>query len=553
MEETQPRVNCVPCRIVEVRYEFPSLPCDHCQQAAEAVDHAERTAIDLHLNHPTLLHITISVHYCASCGHYFRAQPSFLRPDAIYTNRVVMKAVQSVFEDAMAKRRVTDRLARDFWVKPSETSIRNWCKTYQAGFNFDTDYQPWAIRSFSGVLCVDEVYQGELALLLAVDPAAPQGDRLMGYQLIQGTVDADKMETFLSHLRELGISPEEVITDGSSLYPATLKKVWPTAVHQLCLFHETRHVTKGVMEAIQDLRKALPAPPPAERQGKGGPIVNYPPSEDPNHPAVQRWRQRRQERQAGIEQVQCLSNQGLSQRAIARQTGLNRRTVKQWLKEPIVPVEPVTKTELILSQEERWEQPASSQRTNDIPQPPAPWKDWDDVRQVREALQEYRFLFVKQPRHLTDEERVHMADLLSSPIGVQLQMPYEFMKDWYAFWRTSDDRRLPVEEAVARYRAWQACEAYQQIKPLQRVLERITPRRFRHLSHFLTNPRWEATNNGAERAGRDFRHKQAPHFNLRSKEEIEGMITVHAVHQMQRSLSTPYVSVGLPTRGRLPA
>jgi len=26
MEETLPRVNCVPCRIVEVRYEFPSLP-----------------------------------------------------------------------------------------------------------------------------------------------------------------------------------------------------------------------------------------------------------------------------------------------------------------------------------------------------------------------------------------------------------------------------------------------------------------------------------------------------------------------------------------------
>jgi hypothetical protein len=532
---------------------FPGLPCDHCQQAAVAVDRAERIAIDLDLDRPILLHITVSVHHCANCGHYFRAQPPFLRPDAIYTNRVVMKAVQSVFEDAMAKRRVTDRLARDFWVKPSEASIRNWCKTYQARFSFETDYQPWAIRSFSGVLCVDEVYQDELALLLAVDPAAPQGDRLMGYQLIQGTVDADKMETFLTHLRELGIAPEEVITDGSNLYPTTLKKVWPTAVHQLCLFHETRHVTKGVMEAIQDLRKALPMPPAAERQGKGGPIVNHPPSEDPDDPAVQRWHARRQERQAGIEQVQRLYQQGLSQRAIARQTRLNRRTVKQWLKEPIVFVEPVTETELILSQEEGQEEPPHSHKTNEIPQPPAPWKDWDDVRRVREALQEYRFLFVKQPQHLTEEEQVHITDLLSSPIGSQLQIPYTFMKDWYAFWRTPDHRRLPIEEAKARYHAWQSCETYRQIKPLQRVLDRTTPERFGHLSHFLTNERWEATNNGAERTGRNFRHQQAPHFNLRSVEGIKGSITVHAVCQMQRSLSTPYEAVGLPTRGRLPA
>jgi len=226
MEETLPRVNCVPCYIVDVYFAFPSLPCDYCQRPAEAVDRAERTAIDLHLDHPVLLHITVSIHYCTNCDHYFRAQPPFLRPDAVYTNRGVMKAVQAVFEDAMAKRRVTDRMARDFWVKPSETSICNWCKTYQAGLSFKMDYQPWAVRGFSGVLCVDEIYQDDLALLLAVDPAARQGDLLTGYQLIQGTMDAaGKMETFLTHLRELGIAPDEVITDGSSLYPATLKKV----------------------------------------------------------------------------------------------------------------------------------------------------------------------------------------------------------------------------------------------------------------------------------------------------------------------------------------
>jgi len=97
---------------------------------------------------------------------------------------------------------------------------------------------------------VDEVYQGQLALLLAVDPAAPDGDRLVGYQLITGSVDADDVETFLTRLKTAGIEPAEVITDGSSLYPAVLSQVWPKAAHQLCLFHETRQVTKGVMKLI---------------------------------------------------------------------------------------------------------------------------------------------------------------------------------------------------------------------------------------------------------------------------------------------------------------
>ena len=67
-------------------------------------------------------------------------------------------------------RRVAARLARDFWVQPSEGMIRQWCKTHSAAVEFTTDYQAWVVAEFSGVLCVDEVYQGELALLLAIAP-----------------------------------------------------------------------------------------------------------------------------------------------------------------------------------------------------------------------------------------------------------------------------------------------------------------------------------------------------------------------------------------------
>ena len=123
----------------------------------------------------------------------------------------------------------------------------------------------WVVEEFSGILCVDEVYQDKLALLLAVDPATPGGDRLVGYELVHGQVERKDVEDFLSRLKDAGIEPEEVVTDGSPLYPGALKEVWPQAAHQLCLFHETRLVTGEIYKALMELRKSVPKPPPVSQ------------------------------------------------------------------------------------------------------------------------------------------------------------------------------------------------------------------------------------------------------------------------------------------------
>jgi hypothetical protein len=176
---------------------------------------------------------------------------------------VVNKAIYSVYKDGMAFRCVARRLARDFWVKPSEAMIRRWCTDYADGLDFEGDYQKWVVEEFSGVLCVDEVYQGQLALLLAVDPSVAGSDRLVGYELIHGQVQRKDVERFLSRLKQAGIEPEEVVTDGSPLYPGTLKEVWPEAAHQLCLFHESKLVIGKIYKAIAALRKkSLPKAPP---------------------------------------------------------------------------------------------------------------------------------------------------------------------------------------------------------------------------------------------------------------------------------------------------
>jgi len=124
MTKTTSSVNQTICHIREIEYSLSMAPCDRCQQPAPFFTKAERTAIDINLEYPVLLHVTVSVHHCAECEHYFRAQPPFLQRGAIYANRVVDKAVQSVYEDGMAMRQVPTRMARDFWVCPSSLSER---------------------------------------------------------------------------------------------------------------------------------------------------------------------------------------------------------------------------------------------------------------------------------------------------------------------------------------------------------------------------------------------------------------------------------------------
>jgi transposase len=605
-------INHTLCQVREVVYLWPTLPCDRCHQPAARFSTAERVAIDLDLDHPILLLITVSVHFCVPCRQYFRAQPPFLRPDASYTNRVVATAVAAVYQDGMAMRRVPDRLARDFWVRPSEASIRQWCRAYQTHFDFATDYQPWVVQEFSGVLCIDEVYQGQLAFLFAVDPAAPDGDRLVGYQLVQGDVDATHVEQFLQQLRDAGIQPDQVITDGSSLYPTVLTKIWPAAAHQLCLFHETRHVTRAVLEVIQAVRRSLPIPPPKPARRWGGRLQLSPPSDQPDDPEYQRWQLRQATRQAGIAQVHALARQGQSQRAIARQLGLHRRTVKVWLA-----LDPATEvpTDLVHNWHERQLPHAASMRRKvrqakqtqvrvlaeqghsysaiahqvgihrvtvskwlnhpradeqahsptesptrppdaglvgvPVIQPPPPWQQWDDVRRVREDLQEHRYLLLRRPNHLTAEQQAQIDTLLTSSVGPHLQVARRFIEEWYLLWHDGDGQHRTLDEAGARFAVWSSDAAYAAVAPLRRVQERMMAQ-FERLSQFLREPHWEATNNGAERVGRAFRHRQAPHFNLRKKTSMEGAIVVMACHRKAAATGDAYSEVARSRRGRKP-
>jgi hypothetical protein len=92
-------------------------------------------------------------------------------------------------------------------------------------------------------------------------------------------------------------------------------------------------------------------------------------------------------------------------------------------------------------------------------------------------------------------------------------------------------------EAQQRYECWRENAEYRRLAPLRRVQESVDQVRFERLSCFLQQPWWEATSNGAERMGCTFRHRQNPHFSLRSAASIAADLTVRACLHKQAATS----------------
>jgi hypothetical protein len=101
-----------------------------------------------------------------------------------------------------------------------------------------------------------------------------------------------------------------------------------------------------------------------------------------------------------------------------------------------------------------------------------------------------------------------------------------------------------------RYEVWRTNTTYHAVSQLRHAQEQINAAKFGHLSQFLHHTEWEATNNGAERTGRAFRHRQAPHFNLRTEESIDRALKVASALRKEHATTTLSTPLHTCQRGR---
>jgi transposase-like protein len=203
-----------------------------------------------------------------TCGEYqakcdccttFRNSPEGVLPRALYDNQVRDLVLDRILKDGMSVERTLESLRREFLLDLSTGFVYDVLHDHARQLDMSA-HRRNVLERFSGTLCVDELHLGRFTLLLATDPLS---DWPVAFALVDKN-DQDHMRRFLLNLKNWGLNPKVVVTDGSNLYPAVLAELWPDADHQLCVFHVIKDINKLILDAVRRMRTAM------SRRGKSG-------------------------------------------------------------------------------------------------------------------------------------------------------------------------------------------------------------------------------------------------------------------------------------------
>jgi hypothetical protein len=238
-------------KVVPVRCQPLSYSCPTCGRRGHRRHRYDRFVRSLAYGQVLWLHVFYAEYTArCHCRKYFRSCPEGICPKADYDNLVRQAILNRIVDDGLNVQRTLAAMKRDFLLELSPGFVYD-CLDWGLACLCYANTGRRNAKQGSGVVCIDELHLGEYTLLLATDPLA---DRIIGYSLVKVN-DQPHMHRFLRLLQYWGLEPKVVVTDGSNLYPAVLAEVWPSAKHQLCVFHVLMDVTKKVLDAVRRLRR----------------------------------------------------------------------------------------------------------------------------------------------------------------------------------------------------------------------------------------------------------------------------------------------------------
>ena len=193
------------------------------------------------------------------CQKYFASPIPGVPFRGKYSFEVRQVVADSIIRDRLPYRKVMDRLREDFHLKISVGYVHECFQWAFEQINTEERRQ-WAVDNFSGVLCIDEVHDSGRIFLYATDPL---NDFTIHFA-VNDVNDQEHMDRFLQELKDMGILPHVVITDGSPLYKDALQERWTDVEHQLCLFHVFKDVNQLLLDGLRSVKNKI------KRQGNKG-------------------------------------------------------------------------------------------------------------------------------------------------------------------------------------------------------------------------------------------------------------------------------------------
>src|SRR5512144_425344 len=236
-------VHCVPKK----------APCPTCGKHGRRKRTFTRTVRTVASKTVAFLEITCGEYGArCDCCTTFRNSPEGVLPRALYDNKVRDLVLDRILKDGMSIERTLESLSREFLLDLSTGFVYD--VLYDHAKQLDmAAHRRTVLALFSGTLCVDELHLGRFTLLLAT---APLSDLPVAFALVAAN-DQGHMRRFLGNLKNWGLDPEVVVTDGSNLYPTVLAELWPDADHQLCVFHVIKDINKLTLDAVRRMRTAM--------------------------------------------------------------------------------------------------------------------------------------------------------------------------------------------------------------------------------------------------------------------------------------------------------
>jgi hypothetical protein len=240
----------IPERVTKVRCAPKTAPCPHCGRRAPRQRVCHRRIRSLAYRQVAWLDVSYAEYRArCRCCKYFRTWPLDVPPKADYDGAVRQAVLDRILRDGLNVERTLQAMRCDFLLALSEGFVYD-CLRWKVAQLDLAAHRLLVLQRFSGTLCVDELHLGAYTLLLATDPLA---DLPVAFALVSAN-DQAHMRRFLQNLKNGGLLPRVVVSDGSGLYPAVLAELWPKAKHQLCVFHVLKDILEKVLQAVRRLQ-----------------------------------------------------------------------------------------------------------------------------------------------------------------------------------------------------------------------------------------------------------------------------------------------------------
>ena len=252
-------------QVVDIRCQPRTHPCPTCGKRGRRVRRLDRRIRSLAYKRVAWLHVHYA-EYQARCGcrKSFRSWPVDAPQKADYDDKVRAAVLDRILEDGLNVERLRRAMKRDFLLELSSGFVYD-CLDFEVGA--DVAASTWGADRI-------DVFVGSGSDMwhLWWDGSRwvdwqREADRVVGFLLVRVN-DQPHLRRFLLTLNYWGFAPRVVVTDGSNLYPAVLAEVWPTARHQLCVFHVLQDVNRKILDAVRRLRRLQSRR--GNRHGRGG-------------------------------------------------------------------------------------------------------------------------------------------------------------------------------------------------------------------------------------------------------------------------------------------